>query len=66
MFLEILSPCEHALITLLEKFTDQFSLFLFTNTFLLILQNLKSGDILANPQEVFCARSAKFPGHGFY
>ena len=44
-FLGILSPYEHALVTLLEKFTDQLSLLLFTNTFLLILRNLKNSDI---------------------
>ena len=60
MFIEILSPCEHALVALLEKFIDQFSLLLFTNTFMLILRNLKNSDILVNPQEVFCAKSAKF------
>ena len=48
MFLEILSLYEHALVTLLEKITDQFSLLLFTKAFLVILRNLKNSDILAN------------------
>ena len=60
MFLEILSPYEDALVALLEKFTNQFSLLLFTKAFLVILRNLKDSDILANRQEVFCAKSANF------
>ena len=66
MFIEILSPCEHALETLLEKFIAQFSLLLFTNTFMLILWNLKNSDILVNPQELFCTKSTKFRWNDFY